>query len=311
MGFRPGKRHFVALALGLVLVIAGFDAFEWFGVLLLVTGWIATLAGILWILFAWIRFHRREAEAAEDVIRSLGLERDPEGERGTGGFPCVEILACYRGRFDGAPVQWINVRIGRLRRSATRWIASTGMSPPLRTPFQIARSLASLGQPAPHPLLPPGTVLACDSETRIGEWLAALEEPVRRQLQEHLLQPAGAGLSDHGVFRFVVGLDRLGVPAARTAFAEIIALARKLSATSGETAPYEIHASFHYVRYQEGASGFELDIDPGLAESWVYVPDPAEWVATMPAWAAGRRTEIVARLRANLDEKHFKFVAGA
>lgn len=88
-----------------------------------------------------------------------------------------------------------------------------------------------------------------------------------------------------------------------TALRELAALARLLSAPLADAKPFSIHTSFHFLRYQEGDDSFELTIDPGLTGSSVYIPNSANWPKEVPAWAAGRRDEIIARLRAHLSEE--------
>jgi len=41
----------------------------------------------------------------------------------------------------------------------------------------------------------------------------------------------------------------------------------------------------------------------------VYVPTENEWERRMPAWAHGRREEIIANVKRDLGTKHYKFVS--
>ena len=66
------------------------------------------------------------------------------------------------------------------------------------------------------------------------------------------------------------------------------------------------------VEYQELRSGRveRLTIDGEMmigARHVVYVPNEKEWRQTMPAWAQGRRMEIVDNVKRRLGTKHYEY----
>ena len=66
---------------------------------------------------------------------------------------------------------------------------------------------------------------------------------------------------------------------------------------------YRIHASWRFIRYEEGADSLVLTVEPimGLSETEaiIYVPTAERWKREMPEWARERREEILARIKAD------------
>lgn len=72
---------------------------------------------------------------------------------------------------------------------------------------------------------------------------------------------------------------------------------------------FDVHVSFHCIRYSEGERSLELDRDAsGGAHAVIYTPSPARWAVEMPEWARDRREEILQRIRSRCshleDEWH-------
>lgn len=63
-------------------------------------------------------------------------------------------------------------------------------------------------------------------------------------------------------------------------------------------AAYDVLVSFRYILYSEGSRILDFQLDPGLkGPSIIHVPSPERWKQDMPAWAQGRREEILKRVR--------------
>ncbi|MFO7985136.1 MAG: ribose 5-phosphate isomerase B [Desulfatiglandaceae bacterium] len=71
-------------------------------------------------------------------------------------------------------------------------------------------------------------------------------------------------------------------------------------APGGRKAAYDILIAFRYVVYMEGNDKIEFQIDPSLkGSSLIHIPSSKRWDAELPAWARGRRTEILERIEKN------------
>jgi len=301
-------RHVILALVALLLAGHALLNFERFGLSVMLVANLALVGGVTWHFVHLARHYRRQDDAGFAIVKELKLERDPSREGGNGGYPCDGVWRCYRGMFDGARIQWLKVWVGSSQRGGTVWIASTEIVPAFDREFRIDASYAAEPVPAPHPRLPANRELWWEPRAWVGPWLDSLPEAAAAALHAFLRQDEHTVVTGRLVFCFVGELADAGPPAALAAFSRIVALARLLSASASETNVFDIHTSFHYVRYQEGKNSFELAIDPGENSSWVYVPTPANWPKQVPAWAAGRREEIVARLRAHLS-KEFEFIA--
>lgn len=69
-------------------------------------------------------------------------------------------------------------------------------------------------------------------------------------------------------------------------------------APGGPTAGYDTLVTFRYVLYMEGKNKIEFQIDPSLkGPSVIHIPSSERWDAELPAWARGRRAEILDRVQ--------------
>jgi len=298
----------VAGAVAGLLVVHAFWRSDGFWFLLMMLANLSLVGGATWYFVGLARHYRRQDDAGNAVVGELKLERDPAGEVGKGGYPCEEVWQCYRGLFDGASIKWLKVWVGGARRGGTVWIASTEIFPPaFEREFRIDASYAAKPVAAPHPRLPANREIWWQPQDWIASWLDSLPEATAAALDAFLRADRHSVVTGRMVFCFVTELGMDGAPAAHAAFREIVTLARLLRDSASETNAFDIHTSFHYVRYREGKNSFELAIDPGEKSSWVYVPTLENWPKQVPTWAAGRRGEIVARLRAHLAAE-FEFV---
>lgn len=60
----------------------------------------------------------------------------------------------------------------------------------------------------------------------------------------------------------------------------------------------DVLISFGYILYSEGGRSIELTVEPGLKHpTRIHVPSAERWDEEMPAWARGRRDEILSRIR--------------
>ena len=199
--------------------------------------------------------------------------------------------------------------LGSGRTMNTGWIAATEIFPPFRQKFKITADPNWAVPGRLHPRLPEWVVGTCKRAGWIDAWLSSLPEASMAALDTFFRREPRPTITDREAYRRIGDFAGGKPDGIRTAFHELIAMAKLLEKSVEETNPYHIHTSFHCVRYQEGKNSFELTIDPGESDSWVYVPAPEQWARQVPPWAAGRRDEIVARLRAHLGAG-FKFVAG-
>lgn len=63
-------------------------------------------------------------------------------------------------------------------------------------------------------------------------------------------------------------------------------------------AAWDILIAFRYIVYMEGDNRIEFQIDPGLkSPSVVHFPGRERWDTDLPAWARGRRDEIMERIK--------------
>ena len=61
---------------------------------------------------------------------------------------------------------------------------------------------------------------------------------------------------------------------------------------------WDILLSFRFLKYMEGDKFLEFNIDPGLkTPTVIHIPSPERWEKEMPAWAIGRRDEILGRIK--------------
>jgi len=76
------------------------------------------------------------------------------------------------------------------------------------------------------------------------------------------------------------------------------------------------HSGRDRIVYREQVGGrledFQLDGEMlmGTPHHVIYVPGEARWEQTAPAWARGRREEIVARIRSRLREPGYEYSFG-
>lgn len=261
------------------------------------------IACLAWRLREESRSERREISAA---IREFQLRRDATVEDGDGGYPCTQLLRRYRGMVEGSEVFLLQVLVGSGRRSSLWWMVATGLFPPMAQEFRLIVDRSGRPKDQPLPRLIPGATAHCQRagwvEALIESWPESTVAAVNRLLgHDHT-----ASVTHREVHRAIGFHDGVAEDIG-AAFHEIIALARLLSRSAEETHAYSIHTGLHFVRYQEGKESFELTIDPGMTGSSVFVPTPSNWAKEVPAWAAQRREQIVARLRAHLS-KEFEFV---
>lgn len=60
---------------------------------------------------------------------------------------------------------------------------------------------------------------------------------------------------------------------------------------------FDVVVSFGYILYCEGKHSIELTVEPGLKHpTIIHVPSASRWDEQMPAWARGRREEIMSRI---------------
>ncbi|MDZ7699135.1 MAG: ribose 5-phosphate isomerase B [Deltaproteobacteria bacterium] len=72
----------------------------------------------------------------------------------------------------------------------------------------------------------------------------------------------------------------------------------KAEAPPGTEASWDILIAFRYIVYIEGDNRIEFQIDPGLkSPSTIHFPSRERWDTELPAWARGRRDEIMERVR--------------
>ncbi|MGY0002336.1 hypothetical protein [Micromonospora sp. I033] len=56
----------------------------------------------------------------------------------------------------------------------------------------------------------------------------------------------------------------------------------------------KVHIGWRYIRYQEPFRRLELGVEPTVkGRALLYVPTVETWAREMPAWAQGRRDEIL------------------
>ena len=292
----------VGAVAALLTVHLFWRAGAFWSVALQMLGTLALVAFATWYFLSLLRHYDRQADAANAVIAELKLERDPAGETGNGGYPCESVWECHRGLFDGARIKWLKVWVGSAQRGGTVWIASTEVFPAFEQDFRIDASYSGEADPAPHPRLPAGRRLFWEPRAWVAAWLAGLTEETAAALRAFLGRDRHSVVTGRMVFCFLTELSGEGPPAAYGALKEMTALARLLADSASETNSFDIHTSFHYVRYREGKNTLELAIDPGEGSSWVFVPTAANWPKQVPEWATGRREEIVTRLRAHLGQ---------
>ena len=268
--------------------------------------------GVVWYLVSEWRAYRRQEAAAAVFVQNSKLELDSAGKTDHDGLLSGgEIWWCYRGLFEGARIKWIKGWIGSARRGRTVWIAATEIFPAFEQTFRVAASGTSFTVPTNHPRLPTGRNISCEPAGWVADWLDSLPAATADALRAFFDQNRRAGITGRTIFCSVENLGTEGAAAVHATFRELIALARLLSASASETNSYDIHTSFHYVRYQEGKNTLELTVDPGETAAWVYVPSAENWPRRVPHWAAGRRDVIVPRLLTHLDASRYRFIEGA
>ena len=71
---------------------------------------------------------------------------------------------------------------------------------------------------------------------------------------------------------------------------------------------HDVLVSFGYILYSEGARSIELTVEPGLKHPTIIrVPSADRWDEEMPAWAHGRREEILSRIRPKCAHLDYEF----
>jgi ribose 5-phosphate isomerase B len=61
---------------------------------------------------------------------------------------------------------------------------------------------------------------------------------------------------------------------------------------------FDLLISFRFIKYMEGENSLEFEVEPSMKRpTVVHVPSEKTWAEKFPAWAAGRRTEILNRIK--------------
>lgn len=60
---------------------------------------------------------------------------------------------------------------------------------------------------------------------------------------------------------------------------------------------FDVHISFKYIRYTEGTQIIELDVEPCIDKTYIYIPTERAWNKIFGAWASGRRIIILERIK--------------
>jgi ribose 5-phosphate isomerase B len=61
---------------------------------------------------------------------------------------------------------------------------------------------------------------------------------------------------------------------------------------------FDLLISFRFIKYMEGDNSLEFEVEPSMKKpTVVHIPSEKTWDEEFPAWAAGRRTEIINRIK--------------
>ncbi|MFO8088386.1 MAG: ribose 5-phosphate isomerase B [Desulfatiglandaceae bacterium] len=61
---------------------------------------------------------------------------------------------------------------------------------------------------------------------------------------------------------------------------------------------FDLLISFRFIKYMEGNNSLEFEVEPSMKKpTVVHIPSEKTWDEKFPAWAAGRRTEILNRIK--------------
>jgi len=75
-----------------------------------------------------------------------------------------------------------------------------------------------------------------------------------------------------------------------------------------DTDDFYVLISFGYILYSEGKNTIELKVDPGLkGPTVINIPSAQNWESEVPAWAQGRRDEIVDRITHRCKHMNYEF----
>ena len=77
--------------------------------------------------------------------------------------------------------------------------------------------------------------------------------------------------------------------------------------------PYRVVVGWRALTYSEHGESFKIYIDPPTHPGkpfTFYLPGPDRWREVFPDWAAGRREEIVARIKDECAHFHAEWVEG-
>jgi hypothetical protein len=80
-----------------------------------------------------------------------------------------------------------------------------------------------------------------------------------------------------------------------------------------EAGEYKIEITWRALNYREGGGSFKIYIDPPTRYGQpftFYLPGPDRWNQVLPEWAAGRRDEIVGRIKEECAHFHAEWVEG-
>ena len=308
---RPRLKAQLWLGLAAFVVLFGIGQyyFSWLWGVLRVVAYLALFGGVGWLAWRLVGEYQSTAAEVEAAIREFKLTRDATVEEGSGGYPCTELLQRYRGLVDGHGVCLLKVMTGGGRTMKLGWMIATEIYPPR---FQQKFRLTVQRYPSPpsrrlHPKLTELAIAFCDQPGWVESWIDSLPETALTILNAQLAREPAVAVTDREIYRFIGLVEGTQAEKIGPAFRDLVGLAQSLGKSAEETNAFSIHTSFHYVRYQEGKESFDLTIDPGMKGAWVYVPTAKNWPQQVPEWAAGRRDEILARLRAHLD-RAFEFV---
>jgi hypothetical protein len=80
-----------------------------------------------------------------------------------------------------------------------------------------------------------------------------------------------------------------------------------------DASDYKIEITWRALNYCEGGRCFKIYIDPPSSYGQpftFYLPGPDRWNQVLPDWAAGRRDEIVARIKEECAHFHAEWIEG-
>jgi len=71
---------------------------------------------------------------------------------------------------------------------------------------------------------------------------------------------------------------------------------------------FDLLISFRFIKYMEGKNFLEFEVEPSMKKATVvHVPSEKTWDEKLPAWAAGRRTEILNRIKPKCSHLDWKW----